>query len=241
MQIVVLAGGLGTRMRSVSELVPKVMLPVVTGGREIPFIHHQLNWLVKHGATEIVLSIGHKGQMIRDLVGSGAQFGVRVQYVDEGEKLRGTAGALRFAYDEGVLSEKFMLIYGDSFLPIDLQPVWAEFERVGEPALMTIYRNGGKFDRSNARWDGSRVFYDKSADPVVERMDFIDYGLSVFKRDVIRDLVAANIKYDLADVMKKLSLDGHLAGFEVRERFYEIGSPVGLKDFQDYINRGGAL
>src|SRR4029077_4747165 len=114
-QCVILAGGLATRMRPLTERIPKSLIPA--GGR--PFVDHQLEHLAAHGVTEAVLSIGHHGGALRAHVGDGARFGLGVRYVDEGSELRGTAGALRLALDEGVLEETFLVTYGDSFLPVD--------------------------------------------------------------------------------------------------------------------------
>src|SRR5580698_4019540 len=110
MQCLILAGGLATRMRPLTETIPKALIPAE--GR--PFIDHQLGWLASHGVTDVVLSVGYLGGALRDHVGDGAAFGLRVRVVDEGRELRGTAGAVRLALDEGALDERFLLTYGDS-------------------------------------------------------------------------------------------------------------------------------
>jgi NDP-sugar pyrophosphorylase family protein len=154
-----------------------------------------------------------------------------IRYVDEGEKLRGTAGALRLARDQGVLDESFFVIYGDSFLPVKFDPVWRSFQSSGQPALMTVLRNEGRWDRSNVIYQPGRVvLYDKEAAP---GMQYIDYGLSCFQRDLFDD---PNTPADLAVLFHHLSMGGRLAAFEVRDRFYEIGSPAGLRDFEQYLD-----
>ena len=158
MQCVILAGGLGTRMRDVAADLPKALLPIA--GK--PFIHYQLQWLKRCGITEVVLSIGHQGEQIRAAVGEGSAWGLHVRYVDEGKQLRGTGGALRLAGDQGALEPVFFMMYGDSFLPIDFQAIWAYFYSRIEPALMTVMRNAGRWDQSNACFDGDHVtLYDK--------------------------------------------------------------------------------
>ncbi|HTZ09626.1 MAG TPA: sugar phosphate nucleotidyltransferase, partial [Acidimicrobiales bacterium] len=153
MQCLVLAGGLGTRMLPVTEQVPKCLLEVA--GR--PFAHWQLEWLASEGVDRVVFSIGHLGQAVRREVGDGSRFGVRVDYVDEGPELRGTGGAVRLAVEGGGLDESFFVLYGDSYLTVDLGAVARTFARRGAEALMTVFRNRGRWERSNAVFDGTMV------------------------------------------------------------------------------------
>ncbi len=227
MQCVILAGGLGTRMRPLTETCPKTLLPVA--GR--PFAYHQLHWLAAQGVSEVVYSIGHHGDMIRSYWESEAPPVDSIRYVDEGEQLRGTGGALRLALEQGALQESFLVIYGDSFLPVAFRPVWDAFHSSGLPALMTVLRNEGRWDRSNALYrDGRVLLYDKSGGPGIH---YIDYGLSAFQRELIEDI--SEEVFDLSALHHELSLRGRLAGFEVQERFYEIGSPAGLGDLERYL------
>jgi len=232
MQCVILAGGLATRMRPLTERIPKALIPIA--GR--PFIDHQLDWLAGHGVTDVVLSVGYKGDAIRAHVGDGGGYGLRARIVDEGENLRGTAGALRLALDEGALEESFMVMYGDSYLPIDFSAVFQAFQASGKPALMTIFRNEGQWDTSNVIFDGETVLYDKQRKtrPAAD-FTFIDYGLSVLSRRVIADEIPAGVKADLATLFHTLSVRGELAGLEMAERFYEIGSPGGLEDLGRWL------
>jgi NDP-sugar pyrophosphorylase family protein len=230
MQCVILAGGLGTRMRPLTETCPKTLLPVA--GR--PFAWHQLHWLAAQGIGEVVYCIGHHGDMIRRYWSEERSPVPSIRYVDEGEQLRGTAGALRLANEQGALDKSFFVIYGDSFLPVEFAPVWRAFETSGQPALMTVLRNEGRWDRSNVIYQPGRVLlYDKSGAP---GMQYIDYGLSCFRREVFDGkLFEEDAATDLAALFHQMSLQRRLAGFEVNERFYEIGSPSGLQDFEQYL------
>jgi NDP-sugar pyrophosphorylase family protein len=244
MQCVILAGGLATRMRPLTDERPKALLPVA--GR--PFIDHQLAWLARHGVTKVVLSIGYRGEMLREHVRDGAQHSLAVSYVDEGTDLRGTAGALRLALSRGALDEAFLVTYGDSFLPIDFGAVGAAFRRSGQPALMTVFRNEGRWDTSNVIFEpvlgaeseglgaGRLVLYDKHrrTRPAAD-FAYIDYGLSAMERRVVEQEVPATGKADLAELFHALSLRGRLAGLEARERFHEIGSPEGLAELETWI------
>ncbi len=227
MQCVILAGGFGTRMRGVSSTVPKALLPVA--GR--PFAHWQLTWLATAGVDSVVYCIGHLGDQIRASIGDGSPWGVPVTYVDEGDDLRGTAGALRLAQTHGVLAERFLVLYGDSWLQVDPAEVFAAAERSRLPALMTVFENRGRWDRSNAVYaDGRVVRYEKGIDPLPPEMRWIDYGLQVLTRDLVDQRVPAEKPSDLAPLLEALAAEGALAGYPVRRRFYEIGSPAGLAE-----------
>lgn len=231
MQCLILAGGLATRMRPVTESIPKSLIPVL--GR--PFIDLQLDWLKRNGVQSVVLSIGYKGEQIRSHVGDGSAWGIKVTYVDESNNLRGTGGALRLALDNGVLEERFFVVYGDSYLPLDLRPVWQAFLASGKAALMTVFKNAGAWEKSNVIFEnGVLKLYDKSAPPDDARFQYVDYGLSLFSSDTISHYIPPNVVMDLAAVMSRLSLEGQLAGYEVFERFYEIGSPTGLADLEQH-------
>lgn len=223
MQCVVLAGGLGTRMYPQTLAVPKALLPVA--GR--PFADHQLALLARQGFSDVVYSIGHRGNEIREFVGDGARWGLHIRWADEGNDLRGTAGALRLALDAGLLTDEFAVLYGDSYLPIDVDPIYEAFTQHACPALMTVFRNDGAFDASNVIFaDGKVSRYQKGVDDPA--MHYIDYGLSWLQRSMIADRIPPSTVADLADVYSALSTAGLLAGYEVHDRFYEVGSPAGL-------------
>lgn len=228
-QCVILAGGLGTRMYPATETVPKALLPVAGE----PFATHQLELLRRGGVDEVVYCIGHLGGPVRDFVGDGSRFGLRARYVDEGEQLQGTAGALRLALDAGVLDDDFLVLYGDSYLPIDLRPVRAAFTSAAQPALMTVFHNSGRWVASNVEFDGHHVtLYDKTRP--TPAMEWVDYGVSVMTRSVVAE-IPAGPPADLSDLFHQLSRAGRLAGLEVAERFYEIGSPDGLREVEELL------
>ena len=230
---VVLGGGVGSRMRPATDTTPKPLLRV--GGE--PFVVHQLRWLASQGITDVVYSIGYLGHMIRETVATSSGFGGIVRFVDEGDRRLGTGGAVRLAVDQAALDGAFLVLYGDSFLRIDLAAVTECFAGSDAEALMTVYRNDDAWDASNADFDGRLVVrYDKhEPDPIGAGMRFIDYGLSMLRVDSVRARIPAGIAGDLADTMNTLSLEGRLAGYEARDRFFEIGSPAGLADLEHYL------
>jgi MurNAc alpha-1-phosphate uridylyltransferase len=215
-------------MEGVASGLPKALVPVLGE----PFAFHQLRLLASQSVAEVVYVVGHRGTQLREAVGDGSAFGMAVSYVDEGGALHGTGGALRVALDRGALPEVFGVLYGDSYLPFDLAAVWEAFDASGLPALMTVYRNEDRWDRSNAVLDaGLVVLYDKRPEARDERMAWIDYGFSVLRREIVGAIPTGQV-VDLADVYRALAERGELAGHEVSERFYEAGSPQGLADLE---------
>ena len=229
MQCVILAGGLGTRMLPLTQQIPKALIEV--SGK--PFVHYQLSWLATHGITDVTFCIGHFGQMIRDYVQDGSAYNLKVNYVDEGENLLGTAGALRLALDENKLNESFFVMYGDSFLPIDFEDVW-NFHINNSKSVMTIYKNNNQFDKSNVvLYENNIILYNKNQ--TSSSYEYIDYGLSILSKDIVEDIMPKQ-KHKLADLFYELSIENKIIGYEVFERFFEIGSFSGLKDFEEWLN-----
>jgi N-acetyl-alpha-D-muramate 1-phosphate uridylyltransferase len=221
--VAILAGGLATRLRPITEKIPKSLVPVA--GR--PFLAHQLELLHSRGIRRAVLCVGYLGEMIQRDFGQ-EKFGVKLDYSLDGPKLLGTGGAIKRALP--LLGEEFFVLYGDSYLPADYAPIADFFHRSGKPGLMTVFRNEGKFDTSNVIFgDGEIKVYDKKNK--LPEMQHIDYGLSMFKVSVF-DSYPADRVFDLAEVMGRLVREKQLAGFEMAGRFYEIGSPAGLAELE---------
>lgn len=221
--VAILAGGLATRLRPITEKIPKSLVPVA--GR--PFLAHQLEMLHARGIRRVVLCIGYLGEMIEQEFGAEA-YGIQLKYSFDGPKLLGTGGAIKRALPH--LGPEFFILYGDSYLPIPYVPVAETFHRSGKPGLMTVYHNRGMYDASNVVFrDGQIAMYDKKLK--LPEMHHIDYGLSVFKSSVF-DAYAADEAFDLAAVMGRLVQERNLAGYEVLERFYEMGSPAGLAELE---------
>jgi NDP-sugar pyrophosphorylase family protein len=232
-QVLVLAGGLGTRMRPRTETMPKALLPVA--GR--PFAERQVELLAEHGVDDIVFAVAYLGHMIRDTLGDGSRWGIRIRYVDEGDERRGTGGATRLFVEEGPADDDFAILYGDSYLPIDYQAVWEAYEIQDRPALMTVIRNHDRWDTSNASLDAEgRVRYRKGAG-VDAGLTYIDYGLSVVSARVVSERIPRDAVSDLGEHFTDLGERGMLGGFEVYERFYEVGSEAGVADLEDMLAR----
>ena len=223
----ILAGGLATRLRPITETIPKALVNVA--GK--PFIVRQLSYLRAQGISHVVLCVGYLGEMIRNLVGNGQSFGLKVDYSEDGQSLLGTGGALRRAIS--LLGEQFFVLYGDSFSPVDFSAVQRAYQLSGKQALMTVLKNKNQWDKSNVLMvDGQLLEYNKR-EPRAE-MTYIDYGLSVVSASTLIQRPLGQC-FDLADVYHYLSLQGQIAGLEVHERFFEIGSHTGLKETEDYF------
>ena len=225
--IALLAGGLATRLRPLTDSVPKSLIGVA--GK--PFIFHQLEWLSRQGIGDVILCVGHRGEEIKAAVGDGKKWGLRVRYSYDGPSLRGTAGAVRGALS--LLGEAFFVMYGDSYLRCDLAAIEAAFHASGKRALMTVLRNDGRWDNSNVLMDrDTLVRYDKGH-PTPD-MRHIDYGLGVLSKAAFAYDPQAT---DLAEVYESLSQQGQLAACLVQERFYEIGSPQGLAETREFLEK----
>ncbi len=238
LECVILAGGLATRMRPHTVAVPKVLLPVA--GQ--PFADHQLRRLAEQGVRRVVYAIGFLGEQVRAFVGDGSRWGLDVAYVDEGADLRGTGGAARLALDQGqVTGDAFLLTYGDSLLDVEVGAVVRAFDDAGQPALMVVIENDGRLGVSNARYAlGAVTRYSKpsgSADHA--GLTHVDYGLSVFASDIVRELVPSGHRCDLADVQSQLCREGRMAGFLAERPYREIGSPEGWRALHDELSAPG--
>lgn len=225
--VAILAGGLATRLRPVTEEIPKSLIEVAGE----PFICHQLKYLRKQGIHSVVLCIGFLGEMIQEVVGNGSLWDIHVSYSPDGPALLGTGGALRQALP--LLGEHFFILYGDSYLPINFSNVEKTYIASGKKGLMTVLKNQNRWDKSNVEFDaGQIVEYNKTV--IRPQMHYIDYGLSLLQSAVLQAYPAGQ-SFDLSKVYNNLSMAGELAGYEVFERFYEIGSHQGIADAQAFL------
>ena len=225
--VAILAGGLATRLHPMTRIIPKALIEVA----DKPFIEYQLGYLQKQGVSSVVLCVGYLGGMIKEVVGDGSRWNLHVSYSPDGPVLLGTGGALKQALP--LLGEKFFILYGDSYLPINFSKVQGAFLESGQLGLMTVLKNKNQWDKSNVQFEqGHLIEYNKVA--ITTRMHYIDYGLGLLKSSAL-DSYSQNESFDLAKVYNDLSLSGELAGYEVLERFYEIGSHQGIADTQTYL------
>jgi len=225
--VAILAGGLATRLRPLTEKIPKALIDI----EGEPFIAHQLRLLRSKGVHRVVVCAGYLGDRIKDYLGNGKQFGLQVDYSFDREPLLGTGGAVKKAVP--LLGRAFFVLYGDSYLSCDYRAVQQAFTDSGEKALMTVLHNQGAWDSSNVEFrEGKIIAYDKQAR--TPRMAYIDYGLGVFQEKAF-DRVPAGQQYDLARLYQSLLEQGELGAFEVDQRFYEIGSWQGLEDMKKLI------
>lgn len=225
--VAILAGGLATRLRPKTETVPKYLLEV--NGE--PFAIHQLRLLQSKGIRRVVLCVGHLGELIQTAIGNGSALGLQVDYSFDGPTLLGTAGAVRNALPK--LGDPFFVVYGDSYLPCDYGAVARNFEVAGVLGMMTVFRNEGKWDTSNVEFeDGTILAYSKTNR--TPRMRYIDYGLGVFRAEAFHGLPPGKA-CDLTELYSNLLQRKQLAAFEVRERFYEVGSPAGLRETAEFL------
>ncbi len=248
MQVVVLMGGLGTRLGEYTKECPKPLVEVE--GK--PFFDYSLKLFIHHGFRKFLFLIGYRAEMIEEYYGDGSKLGISISYCYDGKELLGTGGAVRRAYR--LLEDDFLLVYGDSFMDIDYEETmyrYFEGKSRGMRALMTVLKNGNRFDRSNVIMDGSEIrLYDKMN--MTPEMDYIDYGVcayekSLFRDEYLKDMVdipadgetngagMVNVKFDIALIQNRLSIEKKIAAHIVTKRFYEIGSPASLNEFRGYV------
>lgn len=228
MQVYVLAGGLGTRLGKLTKKTPKIMVKI----NSIPFIDYQLSHFYDNGITNIIYCLGHYQDQVCDYIESKKISKIKIQYAFETDQLLGTGGAIKNALH--LAEDKFIVQYGDSFLPIKYADIYNHFIRSNKSALMTIYKNKHKHDRSNIYFNGKKIMdYEKLSNHNI-KYEYIDYGCSLFKKKVFSDIKEK--EFDLSNVFKKLVHDDDLDHFTTMHRFYEIGSHSGIKEFQIYLD-----
>jgi NDP-sugar pyrophosphorylase family protein len=227
--LVLLSGGLATRLRPISHSIPKSLIDI----NGTPFIEYQLKLLKEQGIENIVICVGYLGEQIEDLIGDGNKFGLNIRYSYDGDRLLGTAGAIKKALP--YLPETFFIMYGDSYLPINFEEVSKLFTTSDKPALMTVIKNDNQWDKSNVIFSENNVIkYDKVN--IVPEMNFIDYGLGIVTKTCF-NCVGDGEVYDLANIYRDLAEGGKLLGFETEQRFYEVGSFDGIEEFKKIITK----
>jgi NDP-sugar pyrophosphorylase family protein len=230
--VAILAGGLATRLRPATDNVPKAMLSIAGE----PFLVHQLRLLRSEGFRNVVLCVGYLGEMIRTTIGDGSQVGIDVRYSFDGPTLLGTGGALKHALPQ--LGEQFVVMYGDSYMPVDYRAIVQAFALRRKRGLMTILKNEGRWDASNVWFeDGELRRYDKKLR--APEMHHIDYGIAVLRAEVFAQF-PDHAPFDLADVYSRLVSQNQMAAYQVNERFYEIGSRQGLAELDSLLRNKSA-
>jgi NDP-sugar pyrophosphorylase family protein len=230
MQAVILAGGLGTRLLPLTQSVPKAMVPVC--GR--PFLTYQLEYFAHHGIRDIILCVGHLDSRIESHFGDGRRLDVTIRYGHDGDRLLGTAGAIKNV--EHLLDDVFFVTYGDSYTVVDFAKIMDYFISREQLGLMVVFKNENQWDRSNVVVDGEYVrVYDKQH--THSGMHYIDFGVLLFRRGALRD-IPPGVSVDLNYVSQRLIAQQQLLAYETHDRFYEIGSVAGLQEFETLLRRG---
>ena len=227
--VAILAGGRATRLHPITEFIPKALLEVAGE----PFIFHQLRYLKQQGIGSVVICIGYLGEMIRTAVGNGSRFDLNISYSSDGSLPLGTGGAIKAALP--LLGSNFFVMYGDSFLPIKFKLVEEAYFRGNKLGLMTVFENKNQWDDSNVIFKNG-VITEYNKEQKKTSMSFIDYGLGILNANVFSNY-PANGSFDLCKVYNNLSVNGDLLGYEVFERFFEIGSHLGLSQTEEYFNK----
>lgn len=231
-QVAILAGGLGTRLRPITERVPKPLVEVA--GQ--PFLYWQLLDLKNQGYTQILLLVAYLGEKIQNYFGDGKKLGLELSYSFEPEPL-GTGGAIKLACE--YLESEFILLNGDSFLKIDLKSLEKEFDSTKMDALISTYDNRIKTPVTpnlnlSANADGSVyeiISYSRAGGLAYK---FIDAGVYILKRSLFE--LCKDSKFQLETVLHEKMKQKKVFALPSDERFYDIGTPERLKEFEEKVH-----
>lgn len=225
--VAILCGGLASRLYPITKTIPKALIKV--SGQ--PFIYHQLTYLRQQGIKKVILCIGNLGKILKSYIGDGSRFGLKILYSSDESKLLGTGGAIKKALS--ILGNKFFILYGDTFLPVNFNSVEKAYLLSNKLCLLTVIKNDNKWDRSNVLFKNSRLIEYNKQSPS-NKMRYIDYGLSVVSASIF-DSYSNNSFFDLSSVYESLSTKKQIEGFKVYKRFYEIGTPNSIKETEKYL------
>jgi NDP-sugar pyrophosphorylase family protein len=197
--------------------------------QNVCFADIQLDWVKRQGFGEVILSIGHHGDRIREYCGNGTRYGLTIRYAEDGERALGTGGAVRQALS--AVAPWTAVLYGDTILSVDCSAVVAAAAASGRSALMTVIQ-APPAEVANAKLEAGLVRYDKSRpDPTWSEMD---YGFLVLSDRFVRMLPPSGA-YDLAAHLAAASLSGELAGYRATEPFWQINDERSLEVFRRHF------
>ncbi len=221
--VIILSGGKGTRVSNYTNKLPKCLIQV----KGKPFLFYQLKYLNKYKFKNVIVSTCYMSYKIKDYVKNNINF-LNVKIVDDIKPL-GTGGAIVKSLK--YMKKNFFIIYGDSYLNFNLNKMINK----KSTAIMAIYKNNNKYDKSNVKFNDKDIIYDKN-NSSNKKFDYIDYGVSYVNRKIFENL-PKNKKFDLSIIFQNISKKKKLYGYAVAKRFYEIGSYKGIKDFKKYLSK----
>jgi mannose-1-phosphate guanylyltransferase len=219
LQAVILVGGEGTRLRPLTSTVPKPIVPLV----DRPFLGYMLEWLKSHGVEDVVLSMGYLATAVRNVLGDGSAYGLRLRYVEEPDP-RGTAGALKFA--ESLLDERFLMLNGDVLTDIDLTAQIAQHEATKATGTLALVPVEDPSAYGLVRLEGDNAVREFVEKPSPDQIDtnLISAGAYVLERSIL-DLVPPDRNISIErEIWPQLVGDG-LYGFPAEAYWLDIGTP----------------
>jgi NDP-sugar pyrophosphorylase family protein len=234
-QAVILAGGLGTRMRPITETIPKPMIAVA--GK--PFLQYQLELLTGSGIGRALLLVAYLGEQIQQYFGGGDKFGCNISYSFESSPL-GTGGALRNA--EAQLQDYFVLVNGDTYLAIDYRALLEDFQKADCAAMIVAYKKPEGASQSvpasllpanlGVSQDGAVTAYRKR-NP--EGLSHIDAGVIVLRKEILARLPAGQKCSLEEEIYPQLIAQGEMRAWVTLEPFFDMGSPAGLAALEEKL------
>ena len=231
-QCIILAGGLGTRVQSITNGQPKCMIPF--NGK--PFLWHQLKLLEKNYIEEVILCLGYGHTQVLNFLSEYSEWPFKINVSLEGPLLRGTGGALLNAIQSLDVREAFFVLYGDSYLPVDFQWIWRQSDG-GRLALMTAHRQQGGTTHNVIIKNGYIIKYSKNAsDWTSDAPTHIDYGLNILHKNDIIKQNSVSQPFDLSVILAEIIQRRKLHALEIKETYFEIGSVSGIERFQKMLD-----
>ncbi|RLF31559.1 MAG: nucleotidyl transferase [Thermoplasmata archaeon] len=227
MQMVILCGGLATRLGNLAKNTPKSMIKI--DGK--PFLWYQIENLKKQGIKNLILCVGHLSEKIIEYFGDGTKHDINITYSHDGDKPLGPIGALKKA--EPLLQDVFFIMYGDSYLTVDYLKVYDFFKKHDRLGCMVVYKNNDKYDKSNLIVKNNMVV-EYSKEKQSRDMIYIDYGTSILRKKSL-EIIPPNTFYTTGEFFSNLIKQKQLLAYEVKKRFYHIGNPEALREFKEYI------
>lgn len=230
MQAVILAGGLGSRLQPLTDKIPKSMISVL--GR--PFLEYELKMLKHYGIRNIILSIGYLGEQIKNYFSDGSQIGLNIKYSIE-EKPMGTGGGIKLA--SSLLKDEFFVVYGDSYLPIDYRQVMTFFKASGKIGAMVVYDNkyGDTTVPCNISIDKNMLVRKYEKNSADKNLHLVEAGVLAFNKTLLNFIPDKKIVSLEEEILPILIKQREIMGFVTSQKFYDIGLPNRLREFEEYI------
>ena len=227
-QVAILAGGYGTRLKEITQTTPKPMVLVYNK----PFLEYIVDWIKKYELSRFLLMVGHLGNKIEEYFEDGKKWGMDIRYSYESPPM-GTAGALKKA--ENLLEDRFFLINGDTFLPFDYRLFIKKFIEENSKAVVAAYDNQEKVAPNNLSFSSNCIITHYGENSPNHTLTHVDAGVYGFKKEIIKEVPENQVACLSKEIYPKLIANGQLRAYPITQRYYDMGTPERLNNFKEAI------